>query len=245
MRVIHENEPPIRLAGLSKSFGTLNVLDGLDLEFRPGETTAVIGPNGAGKTTMIKSILGLVKPSSGEIRVLGESVADGHTYREHIGYMPQAPAFPENLSGREVIGLLHTFRHRRGAAELELLRRFGLDGELDKPVRTLSGGTRQKLSAVLAFMFEPAILILDEPTAGLDPVASAALKDYVHERAEAGATVVLTSHVMADLEELCDRVVFLMDGRSRFDGPLDALRATTGETRLERAIAQLLQKEVA
>lgn len=245
MRVIHETEAPVTLEGLCKSFGTLNVLDGLDLEFRPGETTAVIGPNGAGKTTMIKTILGLVKPTSGDVRVLGESVLDGHAYRRHIGYMPQAPAFPEGLSGREVIGLLHTFRHRKGSAELELLRRFGLEGELDKPVRTLSGGTRQKLSAVLAFMFEPAILILDEPTAGLDPVASAALKDYVHERAEAGATVVLTSHVMADLEELCDRVVFLMDGRSQFDGPLENLRNETGEARLERAIAQLLQREVA
>jgi Cu-processing system ATP-binding protein len=245
MRLIHDRQVPIAVEGLSKSFGTLNVLDEVDLSFDVGETTAIIGPNGAGKTTMIKSILGLVKPSAGSIRVMGESVADGHEYRRHIGYMPQAPAFPEGLSGREVIGLIHTFRHKRGPAELELLRRFDLESELDKPVRTLSGGTRQKLSAVLAFMFEPAIMILDEPTAGLDPLASAALKDYVQERADAGATVIMTSHVMADLEELCDRVVFLMDGRPRFDGPLEALRTQTGESRLERAIAQLLQREVA
>lgn len=244
MRVIREKAAPIAVEGLSKSFGSLKVLQGLDLEFRAGETTAVIGPNGAGKTTMIKSILGLVKPSGGDIQVMGARVADGHEYRRHIGYMPQAPAFPEGLSGRELIALIQTFRRGVASTELELLRRFDLDGELDKPVRTLSGGTRQKLSAVIAFMFEPAILILDEPTAGLDPVASAALKDYLHERAAAGATIVLTSHVMADLEELCDRVVFLMDGRTRFDGPLDALRKDTGESKLERAIAQLLQREV-
>lgn len=242
MRPVVDQNPPLLIERLRKSFGSLPVLEGIDLQFGPGQTTAVIGPNGAGKTTLIKCILGLVKPSAGDVRVRGKSVLEGHRYRRHIGYMPQAPAFPDGLSGREIINLLQTFRGVSGGGERALIARFGLGAQLEKPVRTLSGGTRQKLSAVLAFLFEPPILILDEPTAGLDPVSSASLKDHLRERAEAGATVLLTSHVMADLEELCDRVVFLMDGLIRFDGSLDDIRNRTGEGRLERAIASLLQR---
>ncbi len=245
MRVVQPANASISVRNVSKSFGSLDVLMDVDLEFSPSQTTAIIGPNGAGKTTLIKAILGLVRPGKGSIHVLGESVLEGHSYRRHIGYMPQNPTFPDGLSGREVIRLIQTFRDVENTRELDLIRLFQLDGMLDKQVRTLSGGTRQRLSALLAFMFDPPILILDEPTAGLDPLASASLKDYLHRRTETGATVILTSHVMADLEELCDRVIFLMDGRVRFDGPLELLRDQTGEPTLERAIAQLLRRDVA
>jgi Cu-processing system ATP-binding protein len=194
---------------------------------------------------MIKCLLGLVRPDEGVLSAGGLRVDNDVVYREQIGYMPQQAAFPENLSGRDVIALIRSVRRSDLPVDWTLLRTLELEAELDKPIRTMSGGTRQKLSAVLAFMFSPPILVLDEPTAGLDPVASAALKDHVRRAADNGTTVLLTSHVMADLEELSNRIVFLLDGRVRFDGTLDAIREETGEERLERAIARILRRAAA
>jgi Cu-processing system ATP-binding protein len=239
---------PIQITNLHKAFGPVDVLNGVDLAFHPAETTAIVGPNGAGKTTLIKCILGLTHSDRGNIDVLGRSIKDGVMYRDHIGYMPQQAHFPENLSGRQMMAMVRSLRcsgHSSPDIDHSLLRTLHLDADLDKPFRVLSGGTRQKISALLAFMVRPSILILDEPTAGLDPVSSAALKDHIMERRAEGASVVLTSHVLADLEELADRVVFLLDGRIRFDGALDELRTMTGEHRLERAIATLLEGEAA
>lgn len=245
MKLVTNSHAPVRISGLRKSYGALPVLTGLDLTLRAGETTAVIGPNAAGKTTLIKCILGLVRPQEGEILVGGQDVRRGIDYRRLIGYMPQTASFPENLTCTEVIELIRSIRPDAPAPDLSLVRRLDLEKDMSKPVRTLSGGTLQKLSAVIAFMFDPAIYILDEPTAGLDPRASATLKDHIRSIPERGGTVVLTSHVMADLEELCDRVVFLLDGRIRYDGSLDSILKDTGEHRLERAIARLLDQEAA
>lgn len=245
MKLVTNNHAPVRISGLRKSYGALPVLTGLDLTLRTGETTAVIGPNAAGKTTLIKCILGLVRPQDGEILVGGQDVRRGIEYRRLIGYMPQKASFPENLTCTEVIDLIQSIRPDSPSPDLSLVRRLNLEKDLDKPVRTLSGGTLQKLSAVIAFMFNPALYILDEPTAGLDPLASATLKDHIRAISERGGTVVLTSHVMADLEELCDRVVFLLDGRIRYDGSLSSILSDTGEHRLERAIARLLDQEAA
>ena len=246
MHLFHPGSPqPVTVTDLHKSFGDLTVLAGIDLTLHPQQTTAIVGPNGAGKTTLIKSILGLVRPDSGSIRVLGTDIRSGVDYREHIGYMPQHPHFPENLTGHQMMAMLRKLRGPAHDSHTALLRSLRLDGELDKPFRVLSGGTRQKIAAVLAFLFHPPILILDEPTAGLDPVSSAALKDHVRHRRDEGACTVLTSHVLADLEELADRIVFLLDGRIRFDGQLDDLRTATGQERLERAIASLIEGEAA
>lgn len=239
---VPDTDPAVSIRGLHKAFGQRPVLTGVDLAFASGGVTAVIGPNGAGKTTLIKCMLGLVRPDEGTIEVGGESIAGSVSYRERIGYMPQQAAFPDNLTGREVVALIRSVRRPDLPTDFELLRTLQLEAEMDKPVRTLSGGNRQKLSALLAFLFRPPILILDEPTAGLDPVASAALKDHVRAAAREGASVLMTSHVMADLEELCDRVVFLLDGRVRFDGTLEAIRESTGERLLERAIAHILTR---
>lgn len=245
MKLVKNDNAPVRISKLMKSYGDLPVLTGLDLTLHAGETTAVIGPNAAGKTTLIKCILGLVRPQSGEITVFGHDVSKGIEYRSLIGYMPQKASFPENLTGTDVIELIRSIRGDASASDLSLVRRLDLEKDLKKPVRALSGGTLQKLSAVVAFMFSPGLFILDEPTAGLDPVASAKLKDHIRSVADEGRTVVLTSHVMADLEELCDRVVFLLDGRIRYDGSLESILALTGEPRLERAIARLLEQEAA
>jgi len=235
----------LHIDGLYKRFGPLRVLEGVDCVIRPGESVAIVGPNGAGKTTLIKCILGLVRPDEGCIRVLGHDTTEGVDWRKVIGYMPQDPCYPDNLTGRDILELIRTVRPDTRVSDRSLGRGLGLESDLDKPFRTLSGGTRQKISAVAAFQFEPPILMLDEPTAGLDPIASTTLKEHIRHASATGSAVILTSHVMADLEELCDRVVFLLDGRIRFDGSMDAIRSRTGEQKLERAIARLLEDRAA
>lgn len=232
----------IEVAGLRKRFGRLEVLRGVGVAIPAGRITAVLGPNGAGKTTLLKSILGLVRPDGGDIRVGGRPVRSGDSeYRRDIGYMPQIARYPENLTAREI---LDTLRELRGdevpAAEGELVELLGLQTELDKPFRTLSGGNRQRLSAVLALRFGPPILFLDEPTAGLDPLTSSRLKDRILEEKARGVTVVLTSHLMGEVQELADRIVYLLDGTVLFEEDADALLERTGERTLERAIARMM-----
>ena len=175
--------------------------------------------------------------------MLGWPVNGDERYRREIGYMPQAARFPENLTGREVLEMIRDLRGTTGLPDPALLDAFELTQELPKPVRTLSGGTRQKLSAGQAFLFRPALLILDEPTAGLDPVASGVFKHHLVAARERGASVLLASHTLSELEELADDIVFLLDGRVRFHGPVQQLLESTGASRLEPAIAALMQGE--
>jgi Cu-processing system ATP-binding protein len=156
--------------------------------------------------------------------------------------MPQQPHFPENLTGREVVRLLRELRGHTVPEDDGLFEAFALAAELDKPVRTLSGGTKQKLNAALAFMFRPRILLLDEPTAGLDPVASRVLKARIREARQAGVSVLLVSHVLSEVEDLADDVLLLLEGRVEFQGSLRQLRELTGESRLEHAVANLMQR---
>jgi len=236
----------VEISGLGKRFGRRDVLRGVELSIAPGRITAIVGPNAAGKTTLIKLILGLVqhRESDGRILVDGVAVNGKPDYRERIGYMPQLAHFPGQLTGREVLALLKGLRAPRELPlDEELLERFALDQALDQPVRTLSGGTRQKLNAVVAFLFRPSLLILDEPTAGLDPVASGILKDKVLRAPGEGCTVLLTSHLMSEVEELAQDLIFLLDGSVAFRGTVESLLRQSGEVRLERAIARLLQRE--
>jgi Cu-processing system ATP-binding protein len=215
----------------------------VDLAVPVGRITGLVGPNAAGKSTLIKCILGLVRPDAGRLMVLGQSVNGDERYRHGIGYMPQAARFPENLSAREVLEMLQDLRARDLDPDRELIEQFRLSSELGKPIRALSGGTRQKLSAAVAFLFRPDLLILDEPTAGLDPLASGIFKEKLLGAREGGASVLLASHTLAELEELADDVVFLLEGRVRFHGPLASLMELTGFASLERAIAALMQEE--
>jgi Cu-processing system ATP-binding protein len=232
----------VSVSGVTKRFGKQQALRGVELAVRAGQVTAILGPNGSGKSTTIKVLLGLVRPDAGIVVVNGETVGADPAYRARIGYMPQQARFPENLTGREVVRLLRDLRSDEVPEDDELFEAFGLPAELDKPVRTLSGGTRQKLNAAVAFMFQPALLILDEPTAGLDPIASGVLKDKILRARDAGASVILSSHVLSELEDLVDDVVFLLEGRVEFQGSLRRLEESTGESRLERAIAHLMRR---
>lgn len=235
----------IEILGLEKRFGAVRALAGVDLRIATGRVTAVLGPNGSGKTTLIKGILGLARPDAGRVVVDGVEVDGVGAYRRRIGYMPQSPPFPENLTPAEVLQMLRDVRGSVEQPDEELLVTFGLEREMGKPFRTLSGGTRQKVNAALAFLFDPAVLILDEPTAGLDPVSSSALKDRIRRERERGKTVVLTSHIMPEVEELADEVVFLLEGSVRFAGAALALKAEMGESSLERAIARMMSRKVA
>ena len=230
----------VDLRSLRKRYGRLEVLRGVDAVIAPGRITAIVGPNAAGKTTLIKTILGMVRPDSGAVLVDGTAVGRDPAYREQIGYMPQAARFPEQLSGREVIGLLTAVRGRSDRLDDQLIEQFRLTPHLDRPIRTLSGGTRQKLNAAVAFLFRPSLLILDEPTAGLDPVGAGLLKDKVLRAPEEGTTVILTSHIMSEIEELAQDLVFLVEGTVIYQGPVASLLARSGELRLERAIAAIL-----
>jgi Cu-processing system ATP-binding protein len=234
----------IRVHELSKRYGRLQVLDRLELEVERGRCTAVLGPNGAGKTTLVKSILGLVRPESGTITVDGEVVGSDPAYRRRIGYMPQIARYPENLTAREILQMIRDLRGDPPETDMSLGEALRIEGELDKPFRTLSGGNRQKVSAVLAFLFRPDILFLDEPTAGLDPVSSATLKDRILAEKAEGRTIVLTSHVMSEVEELADTVVYLLDGRIHFQESVASLVGSSGEVNLERAIARRITARV-
>ncbi len=225
--------------GLHKRYGALPVLRGVDLEVPAGRITGLVGPNAAGKSTLIKMLLGLVRPDAGELHVLGHRVNGDEGYRRQVGYMPQAARFPDNLTGAEVLAMVRDLRGG-GREDTSLLDQFGLGGELAKPVRSLSGGTRQKLSASLAFLFQPDLLILDEPTAGLDPVASGIFKDALARARARGTSILVVTHTLAELEALADDLIFLLEGRVAFHGPVPALLTRTGVAGLERAVASLM-----
>lgn len=231
---------------MDKSYGKLPVLRGLDLDVERGQVTAIVGPNASGKTTFNKILLGLVRADRGEVHIDGHRVDEDPAYRARIGYMPQAARFPENLCADDVFRMLADLRGlTEGSRDEELIESLVLGPVLRTPIRVLSGGMRQRVNAALAFLFRPELLLLDEPTAALDPISSGVLKDKIRQERDAGRTFILTSHVLSELEELADRVAFLLEGQVRFSGSQAELKAMTGEVTLERAIAQLMRQGAA
>jgi Cu-processing system ATP-binding protein len=235
----------IEIRGLRKRYGSLDVLQGIDAEITTGHVTGIVGPNAAGKTTLIKSILGLTRSDEGSIKVDSVRVNGDETYRRKIGYMPQIARFPSNLTGAELLAMLRELRPDVKDIDDELVRTFGLGLELTKKLNDLSGGTKQKINAVAAFLFRPSLLILDEPTAGLDPRSARILKDKILDERRSGRTFIITSHVMSELEELADNVIFISEGRVRFSGSIDQIKRLTRQVNLERAVAELMDQEVA
>ena len=220
--------------------GFKSFADKTDITF-DAPITGIVGPNGCGKTTLIKCVLGMVIPNSGFITFNGKNITHDWQYRSRIGYMPQIGRYPDNMSIGQVLGMMKDIRGR-GEKKLdeELISRFGLNDMLNKRMRTLSGGTRQKVSASLAFLFDPDVLILDEPTAGLDPVSSEILKEKIIAEKAKGKLVLITSHILSELDDLVTQVVFMQDGKICFHKNLDALREETGEEKLSKAIARVM-----
>lgn len=235
----------LEASGACKAFGRTRVLHEVNIALPGGRITAVLGPNGSGKTTLNKILLGLVKPDRGDVRLNGVNVTGTDTYRSRIGYMPQAPRFPEHLSARHVLSLIQSLRAPSPVNPVDVsavIEAFDLSAYLDRPLGVCSGGQRQRVNAAVAFLFDPDVLVLDEPTAGLDPVASASLKDRILSERNRGCAVLITSHVLSELEELADDVVFLLEGRVRYAGSLDSLRDEYGDSTLERAIGAMMQE---
>lgn len=232
----------ITINNLTKRFRTLTVLNNLTLSFHPGTATAIIGPNGSGKTTLMKCILGLVTPTNGLVVINGVNAIGNAASRKDLGYMSQIARFPDNLTPHDVIGMVKGLRKgHEPTTEEELIDLFALRAHAHKPMKALSGGSRQKVSAVIALMFDPSVLLLDEPTAGLDPVATGSLKERITAIKTHGGTVLITSHILSDVEELADRIVFLHEGSVVYDGTMLDLLTLTSETNLERAIAVMMR----
>ncbi|MES2330704.1 MAG: ABC transporter ATP-binding protein [Bacteroidota bacterium] len=229
-------------SNVSKKFGKLIALDNISLTCNKGECIALIGPNGSGKTTLIKSILGMVVPDSGFITFNGDNILHSWQYRSQIGYMPQIGRYPDNMSIGDVFEMMKDIRGSKNGLDEELIHLFGLKEQMKKKMRTLSGGTRQKVSASLAFLFDPEVLILDEPTAGLDPVASEMLKEKIIAEKKKGKLVLITSHILSELDELVTQVIYMQDGNLQFHKSIDELRLETGENKLAKAIANVMLK---
>ncbi|MCF8256279.1 MAG: ABC transporter ATP-binding protein [Flavobacteriales bacterium] len=232
----------ISVEDIRKNFGNLRALDGVSVELSKGRSYAFIGPNGSGKTTLIKCILGLVIPTSGDIRLEGESILNQWDYRASIGYMPQIGRYPDNMRIGQLMDMMMNIRNHSGALDEELIAEFRLRDMYDKPMHGLSGGTRQKVSAALAFLFNPPMLILDEPTAGLDPVSVEILKDKINRERTDGKLIVITSHVMSDLDELSSEVIYICDGRIHYNDSIDNLKQETGHESLGRAISKIMNR---
>ncbi|MFN3664600.1 MAG: ABC transporter ATP-binding protein [Sediminibacterium sp.] len=229
---------------VSKQFGKLKVLDNLSVTCNKGECIALIGPNGSGKTTFIKAILGMVICDSGFITFNGHNIKNNWQYRKQIGYMPQIGRYPDNMSIGQLVTMMKDIRSNNdNGFDEELLYAFGLDKILDKRMRTLSGGTRQKVSAVLAFLFNPQVIILDEPTAGLDPVAAEILKEKIIREKEKGKLVLITSHILSELDDMVTQIIYIQDGKLCFQQSVGELQKTTGQTRLSKVIATIMTQK--
>jgi Cu-processing system ATP-binding protein len=228
----------IQIKNVYKTFGRNQVLSGVNLDFANTGIFAILGPNGSGKTTLIKSILGMVVPNKGTISVGGKTVRNNWQYRHEIDYLPQIANFPGNLKVRELIRMITDLRRRPSEAD-KLISMFGLGPFLDKKLTTLSGGTKQKVNIVLAFMFDCPLMILDEPTNGLDPASLIRLKELIREEKDKGKTFLITSHIMQFVEEVADEIVYLLEGRIYFRGPISALKVMTGQSDFEHAIAAI------
>jgi len=231
----------IEIIGLQKQFNKNRVLSELDLTIDNKGIFAILGPNGSGKTTLIKTILGMVIADKGIINVLGNNVRESWEYRKEIDYLPQIANFPSNLKVKELIHMIKDLRESTHK-DRDLIERFALEPFLDKKLGNLSGGTKQKVNIVLAFMFDSPILILDEPTTGLDPISLIQLKELINEEKEKGKLILITSHIMSFVEEIADEIVFLLEGNIYFKGSIQLLKSETKQNDLEHAIAVMMEE---
>lgn len=233
----------IEIKEISKSFGKLNVLNNINLQLNAGQCIALIGPNGCGKTTLIKSILGMVLPNKGEILFQNKSIKKDIEYRSKIGYMPQIGRYPENMTIGQILNMVKGIRNSNQTLDNDLYQQFEIEKILNKYMNTLSGGTTQKVSATLAFLFNPDVLILDEPTAGLDPLASEILKEKIIKERSKGKLILITSHLLSELDDLVSEIIFIQEGNLIFHKGVDALKNETGSDKISKSIIHVLKQK--
>ena len=215
--------PALQLTGLTKYYGQHRGIEDVSLEVERGQVIGFLGPNGAGKTTAIRTLLGFLRPTAGGANILGlDVVSQTVAVRRRVGYVPGDPSLYGNRNGRELLAFALRARGADGPEAERLIE--VLDAPMDRDVKKLSRGMRQKVALVVALAHDPELIILDEPTSGLDPLGQRALLQYLDERAEAGRTVVLSSHVLSEVEQVCDRVAILREGRLATVQSVEGLR---------------------
>ena len=233
----------IEVQNLTKKFDRFTALENLNLSFTDGKSIALIGPNGCGKTTLIKCILGLNVIETGDILVDGKSVKDDYLYRREIGYMPQIGRYPENMTiGQTIKMIKDTRKISETHLDTELLESFELEKMFEKKMGNLSGGTTQKVSAVLAFMFDPKIIILDEPTAGLDPLSSEILKEKIIKEKNKGKLIIITSHLLSELDDMVSEIVFINEGKIIVQQSVTDLMTERKSEKISESIVSILKE---
>jgi Cu-processing system ATP-binding protein len=219
----------VELEHIAKRYGAIAAVDDVSFRLEPGESVALIGHNGAGKTTLFKLMLGLSRPTSGHIRVLGDDPAAGEfAARKRLGYLPESVSFNGALTGREVLSFYARLKDAPAAKIDDLLARVGLTAASNRPIRTYSKGMRQRLGLIQALFGDPLLLLLDEPTTGLDPALRLEFYEIVQELQQKGATIVLSSHALTELEERARRIIILNRGHMVANGSIEQLRRLAG-----------------
>lgn len=229
----------IAINDLHKKFGEIQVLKGVDLNIEAG-VIAILGPNGSGKTTLNKCILGMVFPDKGTICINDQEISKNWNYRKDIDYLPQIANFPNNITVLELIKMIKDLRNEKSIDESYYIDIFKLSPFLNKKLNKLSGGTKQKVNLLLTFLFDNPILILDEPTTGLDPAALIILKELIIREKKKGKIMLVTSHIMSFVEEVSDKIVFILEGKIYFNGTIQELKNLTKQDNFEHAIANIL-----
>jgi Cu-processing system ATP-binding protein len=232
----------IRFSNVSKKFDKYEVLRGIDLELKEGRIIGLLGPNASGKTTLIKTLLGMVVPTSGDIFFMDKSIRHDWEYRNHIGYMPQIGKYPENMTMGQIFEMIEDLRKKDKELDRDLYNSYNLGTLLQKRMGTLSGGTRQKVSAHLAFLFDPKVLVLDEPTAGLDPLSALTLKEKIVKEREKGKLILISSHILSELDDIVDQIIYLEEGKIVVNQPIEQLKEETQKSKLSEAIATLMSR---
>jgi ABC-2 type transport system ATP-binding protein len=240
--------PPLAARGLTRRFGTLTAVAGLDIEVRPGEILGFLGPNGAGKTTTLRMCAGLLRPDAGEVVVAGAHLErEPRAAKARLGFVPDRPFLYDRLTGAEFLELVgalydvapNQVRERAGA----LATRLEMTDMLGSPIESYSLGMRQKMALMAALLHDPVLLMLDEPLVGLDPLGARTLKDLLRECAARGHGVLVSTHLLEVAERLCDRVLIVSRGRALAAGTLDELRRGRADRTLEDLFLELTRPD--
>ena len=231
----------IELININKRYRHIQVLKDINLSIEKGSCVVFIGPNGCGKTTLLKCLLNMVMPDSGCVTINKIDVASEYKSRRNLGFMPQIGYFPENMTVKEIIKAIISIRNYDKKLDNELYDQFEIESVINKKMNTLSGGTVQKVSASVAFMFNPDIIILDEPFAGLDLLAADILRGKISSEKKKGKTILITSHTFSEIEGIVSHVVFMNTGSILFYKPLQELLLTTEKDNVTDAVMFLLR----